>query len=60
MEIKKVAHLVQADVETLIAAGKILREIKDGFESGAVDELSEDTANLLKALSEVLIASIKE
>ena len=27
MEIKKVAHLAQSDVETLVAAGKILREI---------------------------------
>lgn len=54
MEIKKVAHLAQADVETLVAAGKILREIVDGLDTKAIDELSNDSINLLKAVKEVL------
>ena len=54
MEIKKVAHLAQSDVETLVAAGKILREIVDGLETKAIDELSTDSVNLLKAVKEVL------
>lgn len=54
MEIKKVAHLAQSDVETLVAAGKILREIVDGLDSKAIDELSTDSINLLKAVKEVL------
>lgn len=54
MEIKKVAHLAQADVETLVAAGKILREIVDGLDTKAIDELSNESINLLKAVKEVL------
>lgn len=54
MEIKKVAHLAQSDVETLVAAGKILREIVDGLDTKAIDELSTDSINLLKAVKEVL------
>lgn len=54
MEIKKVAHLAQSDVETLVAAGKILREIVDGLETKAIDELSNESINLLKAVKEVL------
>jgi hypothetical protein len=54
MEIKKVAHLAQSDVETLVAAGKILREIVDGLDTKAIDELSNDSINLLKAVKEVL------
>jgi hypothetical protein len=54
MEIKKVAHLAQSDVETLVAAGKILREIVDGLDTQAIDELSNDSINLLKAVKEVL------
>lgn len=54
MEIKKVAHLAQSDVETLVAAGKILREIVDGLDTKAIDELSNDSLNLLKAVKEVL------
>jgi hypothetical protein len=54
MEIKKVAHLAQSDVETLVAAGKILREIVDGLDTKAIDELSNDSVNLLKAVKEVL------
>ena len=54
MEIKKVACLAQSDVETLVAAGKILREIVDGLETKAIDELSNDSINLLKAVKEVL------
>ena len=54
MEIKKVAHLAQSDVETLVAAGKILREIVDGLDTKAIDELSSDSINLLKAVKEVL------
>jgi hypothetical protein len=54
MEIKKVAHLAQADIETLVAAGKILREIVDGLDTKAIDELSNESINLLKAVKEVL------
>ena len=54
MEIKKVAHLAQSDVETLVAAWKILREIVDGLDTQAIDELSNDSINLLKAVKEVL------
>ena len=54
MEIKKVAHLAQSDVETLVAAGKILREIVDGLDTKAIDELSIESINLLKAVKEVL------
>ena len=54
MEIKKVAHLAQSDVETLVSAGKILREIVDGLETKAIDELSTESINLLKAVKEVL------
>ena len=54
MEIKKVAHLAQSDVETLVAAGKILREIVDGLDTKAIDELSNESINLLKAVKEVL------
>ena len=54
MEIKKVAHLAQFDVETLVAAGKILREIVDGLDTKAIDELSNESINLLKAVKEVL------
>ena len=54
MEIKKVAHLAQADVETLVAAGKILREIVDGLDTKTIDELSNESINLLKAVKEVL------
>ena len=54
MEIKKVAHLAQSDVETLVVAGKILREIVDGLDTKAIDELSNESINLLKAVKEVL------
>lgn len=54
MEIKKVAHLAQSDVETLVAAGKILREIVDGLDTKAIDELSNESINLLKAVKDVL------
>lgn len=60
MEIKKVAHLAQSDVETLVAAGKILREIVDGLDTKAIDELSNDSINLLKAVKEVLDTIISE
>ena len=54
MEIKKVAHLARSDVETLVAAGKILREIVDGLDTKTIDELSNESINLLKAVKEVL------
>ena len=54
MEIKKVAHLAQSDVETLVAAGKILREIVDGLDTKTIDKLSNESINLLKAVKEVL------
>lgn len=60
MEIKKVAHLSEPDVETLVAAGKILREISNGLDSKEIDELSVESLNLLKAVKEVLITIISD
>ena len=60
MEIKKVAHLSEADVETLVAAGKILREISNGLDSKEIDELSVESINLLKAVKEVLTTIISD
>jgi hypothetical protein len=54
MNIKKVATLGETEVETLIAAGKILRELSDGLADSTIDELSSETANLLSALNSVL------
>ena len=60
MEIKKVAHLSETDVETLVAAGKILREISNGLDSKEIDELSIESINLLKAVKEVLTTIISD
>jgi hypothetical protein len=60
MQIKKVAHLSETDVETLVAAGKILREVSNGLEAKEIDELSVDSLNLLKAVKEVLDTIISE
>ena len=60
MEIKKVAHLSEADVETLVAAGKILREISNGLDSKEIDELSVESINLLKAVKEVLTTIVSD
>lgn len=54
MEIKKVAHLSEPEVEVLINSGKILRELSDGLSNSVIDELSSDTASLLNALKDVL------
>ena len=54
MEIKKVAHLGEPEVEVLINSGKILRELSDGLSNNMIDELSSDTASLLNALKDVL------
>lgn len=54
MEIKKVAHLGESEVEVLINSGKILRELSDGLANSVIDELSSDTINLLNALKDVL------
>ena len=54
MEIKKVVALGQAEVELLVNSGKLLREVSNGLSEGAIDELSEETANLLNALKEVI------
>ena len=54
MEIKKVANLSESEVETLIATGKILRELSDGLADSTIDSLSSETTNLLNALKDVL------
>ena len=54
MEIKKVVALGQAEVELLVNSGKLLSEVSNGLSEGAIDELSEETANLLNALKEVI------
>ena len=54
MEIKKVAHLREPEVEVLINSGKILRELSDGLSNSVIDELSPETINLLNALKDVL------
>lgn len=54
MEIKKVAHLGESEIETLITTGTILRNLSDGLADNAIDELSVETTNLLNALKEVL------
>lgn len=54
MEIKKVVNLGQTEVELLVNSGKLLREVSNGLSEGAIDELSEETANLLNALKEVI------
>lgn len=60
MEIKKVAHLSETDVETLVAAGKILREVSNGLEAKEIDELSTESLNLLKAVKDVLLTIIHD
>jgi hypothetical protein len=60
MEIKKVLHLSTTEIENLVSVGKLLREISDGLSTGSIDELSTDTANLLKALKDVIITIIPE
>ena len=54
MEIKKVANLGEGEVETLVATGKILRELSDGLADSTIDALSAETTNLLNALKDVL------
>jgi hypothetical protein len=54
MDIKKVVSLGQSEVELLVNSGKLLRELSDGLADGTIDEISVDTANLLKALKEVI------
>jgi hypothetical protein len=54
MEIKKVVSLGQTEVENLINVGKLLREVSNGLSDGTIDELSAETANLLKAVKEVI------
>lgn len=54
MEIKKVVNLGQTEVELLVNSGKLLRELSNGLAEGLIDELSEETANLLSALKEVI------
>lgn len=54
MEIKKVANLGEGEVETLVATGKILRELSDGLADSTIDALSSETTNLLNALKDVL------
>lgn len=54
MEIKKVAHLGESEIETLIATGTILRNLSDGLADNAIDELCLETTNLLNALKDVL------
>lgn len=60
MDIKKVVNLSQTEVELLVNSGKLLRELSDGLADGTIDEISVDTANLLKALKEVLDTIIAE
>jgi hypothetical protein len=60
MEIKKVLHLSANEAELLVNSGKLLREISNGISEGTIDELSTDTANLLKALKEVISTIIPE
>ena len=60
MEIKKVANLGQPEVELLVNAGKLLREVSNGLEDGSIDELGAESMNLLSALKEVLGAIIAE
>jgi hypothetical protein len=60
MDIKKVVSLGQSEVELLVNSGKLLRELSDGLADGTIDEISVDTANLLKALKEVLDTIIAE
>lgn len=59
MEILKVVSLKE-EVETIIAVGKMLREISNGLADGSIDKLSDETANLLKAVKEVLDTIISE
>lgn len=60
MEIKKVAHLSKTDIETLVAAGKILREVSNGLEAKEIDELSAESLNLLTAVKDVLLTIIHD
>lgn len=60
MEIKKVVSLGQSEIELLVSAGKVLREISTGLESGTIDEINLETANLLAALKEVLSTIIPQ
>ena len=54
MDIKKVVSLGQSEVELLVNSGKLLRELSNGLTDGTIDEVSVDTADLLKALKEVI------
>ena len=59
MKVEKVVSLTE-EVETIVAVGKLLREISNGLTDGSIDKLSDETANLLKAVKEVLDTIISE
>ena len=54
MEIKKVANLGQTEVELLVNAGKLLREVSNGLKNGEIDELGVESIDLLTELKDVL------
>lgn len=59
MKVERVVTLTE-EVETIIAVGKTLREISNGLTDGSIDKLSDETANLLKAVKEVLNTIISD
>ena len=54
MEVKKVLSLsTQEEHNKLIDAGRLLGEIRDGFEAGKIDLLDDSAAALIKAIKDV-------
>lgn len=54
MDVKKIATLNQEEVETLKAAGKLLKTILEQLETNTIDSLIEQDIELLKAIGVVV------
>lgn len=54
MLVKKVVSLSEEEVGTLVATGKLLKEIKGGFESSEIDSLDENSKQLIAAVYAVM------
>lgn len=54
MEVRKIGHLSAEEQDQLIAAGKILKSVKEDLANKVVDELSPEASALVNALNEVI------
>lgn len=53
MEIRKIVSLSEEEVNVLVSAGKLLKAIKNAFDSGEIDAIDDNGTKLIAAVNSV-------